>query len=41
VPDSRWREFQWLVEQHKPARHWVVCYNGGGIFDVTFSPEFE
>lgn len=41
VPESRWREFQWLVERHKPARHWVVYGVAGGIFDLTFSPEFE
>lgn len=41
VPPERWREFQWLIEANKPARHWVVYGVAGGIFDLTFSPEFE
>lgn len=46
---SRWREFQWLVQQIKPSRHWVVVFaniiddlgGGEGIFDNTFVPAFE
>lgn len=43
---SRWCEFQWLVQQIKPARHWVVVFadiveDSGGIFDSTFSAAFE
>jgi hypothetical protein len=44
IHSERWREFQWLVEQIKPARHWVVfnvTFTDGRIFDDTFALEFE
>lgn len=46
ILESRWREFQWLVQQIKPSRHWVVVFadivpDDGGIFDATFDPAFE
>jgi hypothetical protein len=46
ILESRWLEFQWLVQQIKPSRHWVVVFaniigSGGGIFDATFSTAFE